>query len=316
MQYIKKYEYWSKITEQAEIELDSKKSKKSNKNTDDVSNDNESNKIELNRTPPLGEYQKLIDDGVLELNKVCVDAFINKTEVDIKSLIKAGSNYIGQIKEGSPLKQYINNVRLNKVKDTDHRNAYKNINSGSWGLKALAKNGKETFGFFWIPVDDKCTKFILKPSFESRYGGYIAWSFSDNLWYPVYATKEEMKNVNVKGHVLNGFGNKNKASKEHTFKAGDIVYVVMNYDQEAQSGEWGEYMKKYSGLQYISERKVRSKEYPEYKTEWKDSLAIDRARGKNTPAIGGYIILLNRPGSGSTGGIAGGGSWQYTAQYL
>jgi hypothetical protein len=245
---------------------------------------------------------KIYDDvksGILNLNNSAFDAFTKyNNEVLTEDLLNSSNDYIIDIqkmKDGD-LKDFL--IGLSKGEGVDRTSAYKKFSSGDWSLSPLSEDGKETWIFDWVPVDSNLQKFKLKPVKSSKFSGKVSWFFNDNMFYPVISKSDSDKKV-----VVNGFTNTSNSNNKNTFKAGDIVYVKMH--EKSLSGLMSDArssMESYSGVQYIlKDWEKNTEEHSDLFNKNKDSVAIHKLRGPDTPAVSGYIILLERPSVGYVG---------------
>lgn len=315
MAYIKSYKHWQSLNEQGvdptKIEkipivsdrlgpqgsfqplkfLDSKPdpfgAKESDPNASEINPSQN-----LNRTP--SKYYDEVRSGIFDLHEDSFKILADNNRISKSDLLKAGSKYIPTIDKikDEDLKSFIKKIIAGENPDLD--SAYKKFDSGEWQISPLAENGEEMYIFDWMPVDSDFTQFKLRPAKSAKFGGKIAWVFTDNMWYPIISKQDP----DVKG-VLNGFVNGANNKATHSFKPGDTVYVKMFKESlDRLDATQKSHMEWNSGLQYITKMAKNEGEYSSIFNSNPDSVAIERQRGPNTPTVPGYIVLVERENIG------------------
>jgi hypothetical protein len=242
-----------------------------------------------NRTPTK-TYSE-VTSGNLDLHSESFDILSASKKISRDDLFKSGNKYCKDYNSITinNLKTFISDLLAGRT--VDKNVAYQKFSDGSWKIPALSEGENEMSIFNWMPIDKTFESFDIRPALSSKFGGKIAWTFSDNMWYPVI-------DGGTKG-VLNGFGNADKRTPTHNFKPGDTVYVKMNPSSlRSVASDHKSYLDWYSGMQFITKSERNESEYSSEFSKWKDSVAIDRQRGPNTPAVPGYIVLLERENVG------------------
>lgn len=252
---------------------------------------NEAADAAVNKTPT--KTYSDVNSGILDLHPDSFDVLSQSKMIPRDDLFKSSSKrYCKEYTSftNNNLREFI--TKLLNGESVDRTSAYQKFSNGAWKIPTLSEGGAEMYIFSWIPTDSTFESFKIKIANSGKFGGKVAWTFEDNMWYPV-------KSGESKG-VLNGFGNADRRTVSHNFKSGDIVYVKMNPNSmKSVTADSKAHLEWYSGLQYITKSERNEAEYSSEFSKWKDSVAIDRQRGPNTPAVPGYIVLLEREDTGA-----------------
>lgn len=206
---------------------------------------------------------------------------------------------------------------LLKVAGPDQQTAaqviHEKCTKGEWEVlpdRASPNNGKPGGFFKWMPTDTSCQNWRIEPIVSKQFGGPIAWVFDDNAFCKMNYSDAEVKQTpgKSKGVALNGFI-KNSPKKTNPFKPGDVVYINISDHMTDASGatqEQKDWMKKMDGVTKISGLKpdMENETMKEVATKYPDLVITEVGHpGIATPSMGGYMLLLERGGKGTGGGI-------------
>lgn len=215
-------------------------------------------------------------------------------------------------------------VILLKVAGTDQQTAAQMIHqkctSGEWEVlpERASPHNKKPGGFFkWMPTDTSCQNWRIEPIISKQFGGAIAWVFDDNAFCKMNYSDAEIKQTpgKSKGVALNGFI-KNSPKETNPFKPGDVVYINISDTMVKNSGatqEQKDWMQKMDGVTKISGLKpdMENETMKDIITKYPDLVITEVGHPAiATPAMGGYMLLLERGGKGTGGGVQGYASYQ------
>ena len=210
---------------------------------------------------------------------------------------------------------------LLKVAGEDQKKAaaeiFSKCQSGEWEVlpERANPNSKKPGGFFkWMPTDNTCQKWRIEPVISKQFGGPIAWVFEDNAFCKMKYSDSDVKSdtSKAKGISLNGFVKTGSAGKTHPFKPGDVIYInisdtmVNNSGANAEQKEW---MMRMDGVTKVTSLSpdLENETMKKVLKQTPDLVITEVGHpGVATPAMGGYIVLLERGGSSTGGGIGGG----------
>lgn len=206
---------------------------------------------------------------------------------------------------------------LLKIAGPDQQTAAQMIHqkctSGEWEvLPKRAWSSKDLPGGFfkWMPTDTSCQNWRIEPIISKQFGGPIAWVFDDNAFCKMNYSDAEVKQTpgKSKGVALNGFI-KNSPKKTNPFKPGDVVYINISENMVDNSGatqEQKDWMNRMGNVTKISGLKpdMENETMKDIVTKYPDLVITEVGHPAiATPPMGGYILLLERGGNRTGGGI-------------